>query len=95
MLNLNVKDPGNGKSASVPRLPQFPLGQFRDPRELLFSDSSRQEQMIKSFLKLPNHSLALHCLQPLAREGRKKEDFQSRHPKSIGGVSGDRAQPLS
>lgn len=51
--------------------------------------------MIKSFLKLPNHSLALHCLHPLAGEGRKKEDFQSRHPKSIGGVSGDRAQPLS
>lgn len=95
MSNLNVKDPGNGKLASVPSLPQFPLGQFRDPRELLFSDSSRQEQMIKSFLKLPNHSLALHCLHPLARQGRKKEDFQSRHPKSIGGVSGDRAQPLS
>lgn len=95
MSKLNVKDPGSGKSASVTRLPQFPLGQFRDPGELLFSDSVRQEQMSKSFLKLPNHSLALYCLHPLAREGRKKEDFQSIHPKSIGGVSGGRAQPLS
>lgn len=47
------------------------------------------------FWRLPNHSLALYYLHPLAREGRKKEDFQSRHPKSTGGVSGDRAQPLA
>ena len=95
MSNQSVKDPGSGKLASVSRFLQFPLGQFWDPRELLFSDSARQEQMSKSFLKLPNHSLALYCLYPLAREVRKKEDFQSRHPKSIGGVSGGRAQPLS
>lgn len=71
MSNQSVKDPGSGKLASVSRFLQFPLGQFWDPRELLFSDSARQEQMSKSFLKLPNHSLALYCLYPLAREGRE------------------------
>lgn len=81
-MKRNMKGSGNGKLALVPRLPLFSLNQSRDPKELLFSGSERQEQMNKPFLRLPNHSLALYYLHPLARKGRKKEDFQSRHPKS-------------
>lgn len=53
-------------------------GPLPGPQRLSFSASERQEQMNKSFQRLPNCShcsLGLSHLQTLAREGRKEEDF--------------------